>query len=375
MHIIFLTSEFPDNQNTYGGIGTFVKFLAEKLVAQNVKVSVIGIYKNDESIEVNGIKVHKLKKSNWILGKFYHHNLKIQKKIKEINNYSPIDFIEGSELNFAFFPKKTSYKKVIRLHGGHHFFANELGKKTAFWRSYQEKKSFKKANYFIAVTNYVGNQTKKFLKFNFKFITIFNTVKLDAFYNSNPIKEIPFKLLFIGTVCEKKGVENLINAFYFIKQKFPEATLDIIGRDWSFKENASYTDYLKIIIKEKNISGIKFLGALPYDVIPSEIEKAQICVYPSLAESFGLTIIESMSMGKAIVASKIEPYKEIVGNSNSVLFHDVNSIEDIVDKISLLLTSQKRREQLSLKSRDYVINKFKIDKIIEQNLEFYKSIS
>lgn len=376
MHIVFLTNEYPKQGKSHGGIGTFVKFLAENLVSKGVTVSIVGINNSllNENTENNNVSIYRLRKSNWKLGKFYHHNRKIQNKLKEIHAQNPIDIVEGSELNFAFFPNKTPYKKLIRLHGGHHFFALEQGRKTAAWRSFQEKRSFIKSDYFVAVSNFVGNQTKKYLNYNFNFKTIYNSINLSVFYESNTNLEKQSKLVFIGTVCEKKGIDKLILALPEIKKNHPEITLDIVGRDWFSKDGKSYTQYLKTIIDDDDRERVKFLGSVPYDALPKIIESSQVCVFPSIVESFGLTIIEAMAMGKAVAASNIKPFKEIVTNSNSVSFFNPNSIEDISEKISVLLSDKQIRDANGKKSREHINKMFETNKILDDNINFYKSI-
>ena len=376
MHICFLTNEYPKKGESHGGIGTFVKFLAENLVSRGVNVSVLGINNSllDESTFEKNISIYRLGKSNWKFGKFYHHNKKIQKKLKEIHIQNQIDIVEGSELNFAFFSKNTPYKKLIRLHGGHHFFAIEQGEKTAVWRSFQEKRSFKRADKFVAVSNFVGKRTKKYLNFNFNFKTVYNSINLNAFYESKVDEEIPSKLVFIGTVCEKKGIDKLILALPFIKKQHPNVTLDIVGRDWFSKQGESYIEYLKTIISNDVKESINFLGNMPYHKLPKIIESSQVCVFPSIVESFGLTIIEAMAMGKVVAASNIKPFNEIVANSNSVSFFNPNSIEDISDKISLLLSDKQLRINNGKKSREHIYKMFETNKILDDNINFYKSI-
>ena len=171
-----------------------------------------------------------------------------RKKLKEIHSVNPIDIVEGSELSFAFLPKSTSYKKVIRMHGGHHFFAITLNKKPALWRSFQELKSFKKADALIAVSNYVGETTKQLVKFNLQFEVIYNFIDLERFKKSDTDLKEENTIVFIGTVCEKKGVKQLVEAFPLIKKKFPNVKLYLVGRDWKSKEIDSYINYLKEMI-------------------------------------------------------------------------------------------------------------------------------
>ena len=73
--------------------------------------------------------------------------------IKEIHSTEPIDVIETSELGLAFLEKIKSVKYIIRLHGGHHFFSEAENRGINWWKGWQEKRSFKKADAFIAVFN------------------------------------------------------------------------------------------------------------------------------------------------------------------------------------------------------------------------------
>ncbi|WP_343330103.1 glycosyltransferase family 4 protein [Polaribacter staleyi] len=378
MHICFLTNEYPKQEESHGGIGTFVKFLAENLVSKGVIVSILGINNSllDENTVDNKVSIYRLGKSNWKFGKFYHHNRKIQKKLKEIHLQNPIDIVEGSELNFSFFPNRTPYKKLIRLHGGHHFFAIEQDVKPALWRGFQEKKSFKNADHFIAVTDYVGYQTQKYLNLKFEYTTIHNGINLNNFYESDVTKETSYKLLFVGTVCEKKGIKQLIETLPFILKKYPNTTLEIIGRDWFFKDGTSYIEFLKTaVIKGKGLEGkIKFTGGLPYHDLPKHIESAHVCIYPSFAESFGLTLIEGMVMGKLVAASTIAPFKEIVGNSNVVSLFDPIDRSDMSEKIVNLLSVDKNNLQLRQDARKHVLTMFSTEAIIAKNIQFYKKI-
>lgn len=374
MHVVFLTNEYPTFNVSHGGIGTFIKYLAKNLVENNIDVSIIGFGKErvDREYSDGFVKVYQLKQSSWKLARFLDKAKILQKKIKEINKNKKIDIVEGSELSFAFFPKKTTYKKLIRLHGGHHFFASEEDRKINYWKSYQEKKSFFIADSFVAVSNYVGDRTQKLLNYTFAFKTIYNSVDFNKFYESNIKNEEPFKLLFIGTVCEKKGVESLILAMPKLIKEFSEVSLEIVGRDW-VDANGSYTSYLKTLIDKSIADKIEFSGSISYDLLPKVIEKAHICIYPSLAESFGLTLIEGMLMGKQVLASNIEPFIEITRNAIDVKLFKANSPEDIFQKVSMLLKND--RIEARKRNRVFILNKFSVQRIIKENIDFYKSLS
>ena len=376
MHIVYLTHEYPKKDLNAGGIGSFVQFLARNLVKQNIRVSVIGI--NNESKDIvdfdGDISIYRLAKSNWKFGKFYDHTNRILSKINDLDKDESVNIVEGSELNFAFFPRTTSYKKIIRLHGGHHFFAIELNIKPAFWRSFQEKKSFKKAEGYIAVSDYVGRQTQKYLNFYFDYTTIYNSVDIDKFSMSNLASVEENTLLFVGTVCEKKGVRQLVQAMPLIKKEIPSIKLKIVGRDLIDKNGKSFTEYLKTYINNDLKNNIEILGPVPHVDIPNYIAKTHICVFPSHMESFGLVLLEALIMGKVVLASSIEPFKEIKGKEP--IFEFVNEItpENISKKVIELLNSNNETLKMGELARENIFKRFNDDTIIAKNIQYYNMI-
>ena len=375
MHIVYLTHEYPKKGLNTGGIGSFVQFLARNLVKQNIRVSVIGISNESKDIiDVDGdISIYRLAKSKWKFARFYDHRNRILAKIESVNMNVPIDIVEGSEVNFAFLPKKTSYKKIIRLHGGQHFFAIELDKKPAIWRSFQEKQSFKKADGYIAVSDYVGRQTQKYLNFKFKYSVIYNSVDTVKFHLADITKLEQNTLLFVGTVCEKKGIRQLVQAMPLIKEKFPSIKLKIVGRDWIDKNGNSFTKYLKTYISEDLKNNIELLGAVPHIEIPDYIEKAHICVFPSHMEAMPIAWLEALSMGKILIAGDIGPGHEVIINGvTGVLVNPF--IITVLASVIIDVLNNVNSNVYGKAARKDIISRFNVEDIISKNIQYYNKI-
>ena len=379
MHICFLTNEFPKQGFPHGGIGSFVKTLAAALVKKDIQVSVIGINytPNEETEVVEGVNVYRLKKSTVKGFSWYFNSKAITQKIIEIHKQNPIQIIESSELGFAFISKIKDIKYIIRLHGGHHFFAEGENRKINKWKGFQEKRSFKKADAFIAVSQYVKKHTEKYLSYNNKPIAyISNPIDTDFF---KPIheNEIQNKIVFAGTVCEKKGIRQLIQAFPFVKKEFPDAALEIYGRDWFFADGTSYIKMLK----EKElpklgglVKDIHFQGVISYSNIPKAYSEASVCVFPSHMETQGLVAPEAMAMEKAVVFTKLGPGPEAIEDYKTGLLCDPHSPEDIAEKIIWFLSNEQEAKTIGKKAREFVLQKYALEQIFKQNVDFFKSI-
>ena len=378
MHIVFLTHEYPKAGYPHGGFGTFIQSLSRWLVDNGVKVTVIGInyeanYQKDED---QGVIIYRLKKQVTKGLTWWFHAKSMNKKLKELHLEKPIDIVEGSELALSFSNKISGVKYLIRLHGGHHFFTETENRRINWWKGFQEKRSFKKADAIIGVSQFVVDHTSKYLSFEKKKKgVIFNPANLEKFYQADWNQSVNGSIFFAGTVCEKKGIRQLIQAMPIIKKEVPEAHLLIAGRDWKFpKTGNSYIEYVKQFIEPSVKDAILFLGPLPNQDIPRYIEEAEVCCYPSHMEAMPLAWIEVMAMGKAFVGSKLGPGPEIIKHKESGLLCNPLDPTDIAEKVIYLLKNDTEAKYMGRNAREFALANFSLEIIGKKNLDLYNSL-
>lgn len=379
MHICFITSEYPKADFPHGGVGTFIQILARNLVKNEVKVSVVGLNYTHESecVDDHGVSVHRLKPRKLKPFTWYLTNSIINSEIRKIHEKEKIDVVESTELGLAFIEKLPGISYVIRMNGGHHFFAESENRGINFWKGFQEKRSFKNADVVFGVSQYVVNHTLKYLDFaHKKGPVIFNPANLSNFYQADPAKIIPSRLFFAGTVCEKKGIRQLIQAIPQIRESFPEVHLVIAGRDWQFPDGSSYISFLKTKVITSEIEPhVTFLGAVPNAKLPELIEESELCIYPSHMEAMPLAWIEVLSMGKTFLASKLGPGPEVVKDGVTGRLCDPLSPSDIALKTIELLSGKHFAQTIGLEGRKDVLKRFDIKVLLDQNIDFYSKLA
>lgn len=379
MHLCLITHEYPKAGFAHGGIGSFIKTLAPKLVEKGVMVSVVGLsydfkeeYQEDRGVRIYRIGFPNIKRMGW-----YFAMRAMNKKIAQIHYENSIDIVESAELDLAFLKKFPGIKYVIRLHGGHHFFAESENRKINFIKGLQEKSSFKKADAFIAVSNYVKVKTNEFLSYNNKLVELIN-YPIDINFFTPKISAVKkFSIIFVGSVCEKKGVRQLIQSFPIVKEKFPDATLEIYGRDWFYPKGKSYIELLQDmeIPKLGNINkDIHFHGVVNYETIPEVYAQAQVCVFPSHMETQGLVSLEAMAMEKLVIFTNQGPGLETIIHQENGLLCNPFSPEDIADKICWVFSNEEKVKKMESRARTFVLEKFSSEAIVKKNLDFYKSL-
>lgn len=158
--------------------------------------------------------------------------------------------------------------------------------------------------------------------------------------NFEPLNDIPQKTLqptivFSGRLKRAKRPDHLIKAFVSIKQKYPQAELWLIGDGILRKE-----------LQIKAVDGVTFFGALDNEQRRELIGNAWVLVNPSVREGFGLNIIEANALGTPCVAYDVPGLRDSVIDKKTGLLAQAGCIEDLAEKIFLVLSNGYLRRSL-----------------------------
>lgn len=175
------------------------------------------------------------------------------------------------------------------------------------------------------------------------------------------LKDLTVKKYKKPTICtlarlvNYKRINDLIQAFFIVKTKVPDARLLILGTGPELQDLQSLTKKLKLE------NSIKFLDNVPHEKAMKILKRCHVFCLPSVVEGFGLVTIEACACGVPYVNSDIPPTKEITqGGQGGYLFEPKNPRE-LAEKITILLKfkkryHQKQKEALSLaKNYDWSI--------------------
>ena len=149
-------------------------------------------------------------------------------------------------------------------------------------------------------------------------------------------------LLFVGVIEPKKNLECLVEAFSLLRQNSPlgkELQLVIAGGKGWLSENL-YRKVQELHFDKQII----FTGFVPDDDLPYLYTGAEVFVFPSIYEGFGLPVIEAMAYGVPVVTSNISSLPEIAGNAGILV--DPKNPEAICDGITEVLSHPQKKEQM-----------------------------
>lgn len=378
LKIAFLTPEFPHPKiGSSGGIGTSILNLSKGLLINNCEVCVLvyGQEKDDYFYE-NGIHFYQIKNikvkgfSSWLTQK------KIQKLINKLFLEKKIDVVEAPDWTGFSSGIKPKCPLVVKLHGSDTYFCHLDNRPVKLINKKNEKKALQNADGLLSVSDYTARITKELFGLNRDFTVIPNSVDLDYFSDEEEFSQNNNTILYFGTLIRKKGLLELPLIFNEIYKLNSEAKLVLIGRDASdvISGNSSTWSMMQTLFDEEALKNVSYMGAIPYQEMKSQIVKASVCVFPTFAEALPVSWIEAMAMQKAIVASDIGWANEIIDNGiDGYLEHPKNHHEFAV-KVANLLDDREKNKKFGTEARKKVINKFSLDTVAKQNIEFYKAL-
>ncbi len=189
-----------------------------------------------------------------------------------------------------------------------------------------------------------------------------------------PVKYSKNKLvLFVGRLSDQKGLQYLIDSMDYILQQEPKTKLLIIG-EGAYKKTLNE----KIISKSLQ-NNIEFLGALPHKDIAYYYNIADIFVMPSISnktgtEALGLTLLEAMSSGCAVIGTNVGGIPYIIKDGNNGLLVEQKNSNELAKAIITLLKDTKKSEKLAKNAAEFVRKKYSLGKVAKDFIKVYENV-
>jgi glycosyltransferase involved in cell wall biosynthesis len=150
-------------------------------------------------------------------------------------------------------------------------------------------------------------------------------------------------ILFVGTLEKRKNIPTLLKAFYKLKKSDINHKLVIVGgKGWK------YTRIFDLIEQLNLQDDVIFTDYVSDEYLVKLYNAADLFVYPSLYEGFGLPPLEAMACGCPVITSNTSSLPEVVGEAGIMI--DPNDINSLTESMYTVLTDKGLKEELSKKS-------------------------
>ena len=175
-----------------------------------------------------------------------------------------------------------------------------------------------------------------------------NGIDVELFARARPAPLPPGrKLLFVGRLDPRKGFDVAVRGFARLCDRYEDLVLLVAGAGPCQGE----VDRVPPAVRHR----IVMLGEVDDGQLPSIYAAADVFIAPAVGrESFGTVLLEAMAAGRAIVATDIEGYREVVRADVDALVVGARDSQGLADAIGRILENPALASRLSLSARDRV---------------------
>lgn len=236
-------------------------------------------------------------------------------------------------------PPGVKGKKIVFVHDMSYKACPETVRaKTRRFLNVSMKKSCRRADMIVTISEFSKKEIMKYLSIPEEKIKVLPLgVDFNRFHigysekeKSNVVQKYGLPenyLLYLGTIEPRKNLERLIRAYALgCEKKNDMPPLMLAGRKgWLYEDIYNAVEELNLTDK------VKFLGYVDSEDAPLLISAAQVFLFPSVYEGFGLPVLEAMACGVPVITSDAASLPEVAGDA-AILVNPMD-IENIADEI------------------------------------------
>lgn len=201
-------------------------------------------------------------------------------------------------------------------------------------------------------------------------VLIPNGVDVSVF-SCPPKCDFDYRLLWMGRMNPEKGLESLVRALPSVLASFPQATLTLIG-DGPLRQD------IEELVTALNLGGqVYFTGRIPYGDVPAYLAQTDVFVLPSLSEGLPLALLEAMSAGKPVVASKVGGIPDMVvtgGESRNGHLVPTGNPEALGKAILTLFADPEAARQMGRNGRTRITTHCTWTAVAQETVHVYHSV-
>ena len=258
-----------------------------------------------------------------------------------------------------------------------HFRGNDV---TGFIRRHGSgvyDRLFARGDYFLAVTDALRDRLLALGCPAERTALCRSGVDLSAFPPRAPGADLadPVRLITIGRLVEKKGTEFAIRAAALLLERGRDVTLDIVGE-------GRLRAALGALIETLGVgASVRLLGAVPHDAVRDRLDRADICLAPSVtaadgdAEGLANTIKEAMAVGVPVVATDHEGTAELITDGVNGWLVAERDPAALADRVAWLIDHPAARQAMATAGRPPIEAGFDNRRIVADLVQLYRRLA
>ena len=378
MKILMLTWGYPPR--IVGGIARVVHDLSKRLIKDGHEVTVVTYrdnadvpeYENDKGVNVYRVDNYMIHPNNFIDWIMQLNFNMLSKATEIINKEGGFDVIHAHDWLVTYAAKSLKNAYDIPIVATIH--ATEAGRNSGIHDETQryindtEWLLTYEATEVIVNSNYMKNEIQRLFGLPFDKINVipnginlsnFTGIERDYDFRRQYAMDNEKIILYVGRLVYEKGVQHLIAAMPKILSNYNDAKLIIAGRGGMMDELRAEASNLGLNDK------IYFTGYLNSKQVQKMYKCADVAVFPSTYEPFGIVALEAMLAGVPTVVSDVGGLDEIVTHGVDGMKSYAGNANSIADSVTALLYDHQLATNVSKKAKQKVKDQFNWEKIAQ----------
>ncbi|MEA2891274.1 MAG: mannosyltransferase [Bradyrhizobium sp.] len=176
-----------------------------------------------------------------------------------------------------------------------------------------------------------------------------------------------------GRVRAQKGTDVFVDAMCRLLPRYPDFSAVIVGAITI--DQTAFANDLKARIETAGLSSrIVMTGELPIEQLPRWYRRLSIYAFTSRNEGFGLTLLEAMSSGAALVAARAGAAELVVEDGVTGVLTPPGDVDALVAALEPLLRDPASAAAMGSRARTRVVEKFSLDAEASKIAEVYRAL-
>jgi mannosyltransferase len=176
-----------------------------------------------------------------------------------------------------------------------------------------------------------------------------------------------------GRVRAQKGSDVFVEAMCRLLPRYPDFTAVMVGAITS--EHMAFASDLRKRIEAAGLrSRIVITGELPIEDVQRWYQRLTIYAFTSRNEGFGLTLIEAMSAGTALVASRAGAAELVVEDGETGVLTPPGDVDTLVAALEPLMRDPESAADMGRRARARVLEKFSLDAEANRIADVYRAL-
>jgi glycosyltransferase involved in cell wall biosynthesis len=282
------------------------------------------------------------------------------------------DVVNTHAAHYTVAALRAGYPTVFTIHGVVHREA-QVYKGTLFDRSrfllesWCERYAIRHVRDVIAISPYVLQEYRS--RSDARFHCIDNPLPFEFF--AIPNLEEEGRLLYAGTIDERKNVIDLLRALVIVRQEMPHVRLRVAGRATSQVYYRKVQDFVATQGLESNV---ECLGLQDSAHLMQEYAHCMAVVLASRQETAPMAVIESMAAGKPVVATRVGGVPDLVEDGRSGFIVEPGDVAGFARCIVELLTDKDLRRRMGQRSRQ-LAERFRLETVAGKYRQLYYKVA